>query len=206
MSGCPSSCAQTYPGDIGLKGVRVRRGATTCDAFDVLVGGGVQGRVELGWLYRNGVDLVQLPEVIAELVRTYDGEHEPGRTFSRFWRQRLGDGPEPSALGPDQHRPDVWLCESCSHKHRGDDPPIFCPRCAALRRNFVRLDPADESATVATNTPPQAHGPAEKVEPRTAPDGYREACTIAALRRDGRRAVRVDGRDLSVFLVGEDVR
>src|SRR5262249_17485458 len=70
LSGWPSSCAQTYTGDIGLKGVRVRRGSTTCDAFDVLVGGGVQGRVELGRLYRKGVDLVQLPEVIAELVRT----------------------------------------------------------------------------------------------------------------------------------------
>jgi ferredoxin-nitrite reductase len=206
MSGCPSSCAQTYTSDIGLKGVRVRRGSTTCDAFDVLVGGGVQGRVELGRLYRKGVDLVQLPEVIAELVRTYDDEHERGQTFSRFWRQRLGDGHEPSALDPDEHRPDVWLCESCSHEHRGDDPPVFCPRCAALRRNFVRLDPGNATATGASDTPAGAESPAEKVELRATPDGYREACTMAELRRVGRRAVHLDGRDLAVFLVGDDVR
>jgi ferredoxin-nitrite reductase len=206
MSGCPSSCAQTYTGDIGLKGVRVRRGSSTCDAFDVLVGGGVQGRVELGRLYRKGVDLVQLPEVIAQLVRTYDQEHEPGQTFSRFWRARLGEGHEPSALGPDEHRPDVWLCESCSHEHRGDDPPIFCPRCAALRRSFVRLDSASGEPTGASDAPSRPDVPAEEVAPAARPEGYREACTMAELRRDGRRAVQLDGRDLAVFLVGEDVR
>jgi sulfite reductase beta subunit-like hemoprotein len=125
MSGCPSSCAQTYTGDVGLKGVRVRRGSSTCDAFDVLVGGGVQGRVELGRLYRKGVDLDQLPRVIAELVRTYDEQHQPGQTFSRFWRERMGDAPVPTALGADEYRSEVWVCESCSHEHRGDDPPIF---------------------------------------------------------------------------------
>ncbi len=202
MSGCPSSCAQTYTGDIGLKGVRVRRGPATCDAFDVLVGGGVQGRVELGRLYRKGVDLVQLPEVIAQLVRTYDEEHARGQTFSGFWRHRLGDGHEPSALHPDELRPDVWLCESCSHRHRGDDPPVFCPRCAALRRNFVRLDPDDRAADPA----PRPDAPATVAAAVASPDGYREACTISELRRDGRRALRIDGRDLAVFLVGEDVR
>lgn len=194
MSGCPSSCAQTYTGDIGLKGVRVRREAGTCDAFDVLVGGGVQGKVELGRLYRKGVDLVQLPEVIAGLVRTYDREHQPGMTFSAFWRERLGDSHQPSPLAPDEHRPDLWVCESCSHEHRGDDPPVFCPRCAGLRRNFVRLDA-------------QAAAPEEsEAAPPPAPRGYREVCTLDELRRDGRRSARIDGRELAVFLVGEDVR
>src|SRR6185312_5264466 len=76
MSGCPSSCAQTYLGDIGLKGVRVRRTGGTRDGFDVFVGGGAHGAVGLGLLYRKGVDLDQLPEVIEQLVRTYDREHE----------------------------------------------------------------------------------------------------------------------------------
>src|SRR5262249_37591397 len=67
MSGCPSSCAQTYLGDIGLKGVRVRRPGGTCDGFDVFVGGGAHGAVELGVLYRKGVDVDQLPELIAHL-------------------------------------------------------------------------------------------------------------------------------------------
>jgi ferredoxin-nitrite reductase len=133
MSGCPSSCAQTYTGDIGLKGVRVRRGSASRDAFDVFLGGGVGQRIELGRLYRKGVDLDQLPELIATLVRTFDLYHSPGHSFSQFWRERLAAGHEPSALAADEFCPPVWQCEACNHKHTGEDPPVFCPKCAALR-------------------------------------------------------------------------
>jgi ferredoxin-nitrite reductase len=197
MSGCPSACAQTYTGDIGLKGVRVRRGAATCDAFDVYVGGGVQARVELGRLYRKGVDLNQLPGLIADLVRTYDHEHQPGQSFSGFWRDRIGEAHEPSALAPEEHRPDVWLCEACGYHHHADDPPVFCPKCATMRKNFVRLD-GDGSGAGATEPGPSA--------PAVRADGYRDAGSLADLRRDGRRAVQVDGRELALFLVGSEVR
>lgn len=200
MSGCPSSCAQTYTGDIGLKGVRVRRGTATCDAFDVLVGGGVQGRVELGRLYRKGVDMVQLPLVIAELVRTYDDEHRAGQTFSAFWRERLGDGHAATPLGADDYRPDVWTCESCGHEHRGDDPPVFCPGCAGLRKGFVRESASGKGEAI--TGPPTAPPPAGVA----APGGHREVCSLAELRRDGRRAVQLDGRELALFLVGDEVR
>ena len=75
MSGCPSSCAKDLLGDIGLKGVRVRRKAGTCDGFDVFLGGGVHETVELAILYRKGVDTDQLPELIEDWSASYDREH-----------------------------------------------------------------------------------------------------------------------------------
>jgi ferredoxin-nitrite reductase len=202
MSGCPSSCAQTYTGDIGLKGVRVRRRAASRDAFDVYLGGGVGRQVELGRLYRKGVDLDQLPELIRELVRTFDESHSTGQSFSQFWRERLAEGHEPSALAAEEFCPPIWQCEACNHKHTGEDPPIFCPKCAALRRNFVRLGD-DEAAPETDQTDPSTNGLPTLTERA---DGYREVATMASLQRDGRRAIQVDGRELALFLVGSEVR
>ena len=47
MSGCPSSCAQHFTADIGLKGVRVRRLLGTREGFDVFLGGGLAGQVHM---------------------------------------------------------------------------------------------------------------------------------------------------------------
>jgi ferredoxin-nitrite reductase len=196
MSGCPSSCAQTYTSDIGLKGVRVRRELGSCDAFDVFLGGGASGQIELGRLYRKGVDLQQLPEMIREVVWTYDRDHQLGETFSQFWRNRLAGGHEPSALKPEDYRPDVWECEVCAYRHRGDDPPVFCPKCASLRRNFVRLGPADDPKNA---PPPLAVAQTER------PDGFRVVATIDELARDGRRSVQIDGRELAIFVSGDQV-
>jgi precorrin-3B synthase len=195
ISGCPSSCAQTYLGDIGLKGVRVRRKGGTCDAFDVFVGGGAHGAVELGILYRKGVDLDQLPEVIESLVRTYDREHRGDATFSQYWRERLTTAPHfPFATAEEDFRPDVWVCEGCGHHHTGDDPPVFCPRCAALRRSFARL--GDEPA--AAEEPPAA------APSRT--DGFRDVGSWADLEGNGRLAAQVDGHELALFVVGSEIR
>ena len=156
--------------------------------------------MELGRLYRKGVDLNQLPEVIAELVRTYDQDHSPGQSFSQFWRGRLAEGHKPSPLDPDEYRPDVWLCEICRHEHTGDDPPIFCPKCASLRRNFVRISDGDPTADAAVGGSSPAGSSAEGT------DSYRALATLAEPERDGRSAVNVDGRELALFLVGSEVR
>lgn len=202
MSGCPSSCAQTYTGDIGLKGVRIRRPAGTCDAFDVFVGGGVQGKVELGRLYRKGVDLEQLPVLIAELVKIYDRLHSSGQSFSQFWRERLAAGHDPSAASAEEYRPEVWQCEVCTYKHVGEDPPVFCPKCAALRKNFVRLGSASGGAEEADSKARVAKIPFAGDRQ----DGFREVATLEDLKRDGRRGVQVDGRELALFLLGSEVK
>jgi ferredoxin-nitrite reductase len=197
ISGCPSTCAQTYTSDIGLKGVRVRRPGGTCDAFDVFVGGGAHGPVELGLLYRKGVDLDQLPEVIAQLVGIYGREGQGDATFSQFWRERLAAGHFPYAVADEEFRPDVWLCERCQYRHHGDDPPIFCPRCGGLRKEFVRLgDELGVEATAAAHTTAPA--------PRS--DGFRDVAAWSDLVRDGRRGVQIEGHELALFLVGDEVR
>jgi ferredoxin-nitrite reductase len=200
MSGCPSSCAQTYTSDIGLKGVRVRREMGSCDAFDVYLGGGAQGKVELGRLYRKGVDLQQLPEMIREVVWTYDRDHQFGQTFSQFWRARLASDHEPSVLKAEDYRPEVWECEVCSFRHSGDDPPIFCPKCASLRRNFVRISTADEPQAVEAAPAVPALG-----SPVKRSDGYRVVTSLAELMRDSRRAIQIEDRELALFLSGEQV-
>ncbi|HQZ69348.1 MAG TPA: hypothetical protein PLY87_29885, partial [Planctomycetaceae bacterium] len=89
MSGCPSSCAQHFTADIGLKGVRVRRLLGTREGFDVLLGGGISGQVHMGLPYRMGVDIGQLPTLIEEAVHEYYLRHKPGQTFSSYWRDRI---------------------------------------------------------------------------------------------------------------------
>ena len=82
MSGCPSSCAQHFTADIGLKGVRVRRLMGTREGFDIFLGGGIAGKVHLALPYKLGVDVDQLPEAIEQVVTDYYLRHRPGQTFS----------------------------------------------------------------------------------------------------------------------------
>ena len=138
MSGCPSSCAQHFTADVGLKGVRVRRLLGTREGFDVFLGGGISGRVHMGLPYKLGVDVDQLPTLIDGIVNEYYLRHKPGQTFSAYWREVL-KAQEAQKVGDDDYQPPVWVCENCEHLHTGEDPPVFCPACAGLRRNFARI-------------------------------------------------------------------
>ena len=84
MSGCPSSCAQHFTADIGLKGVRVRRLLGTREGFDVYLGGGVAGQLHLGLPYKLGVDVDQLPALVEEVVGEFYLRHKVGQTFSAY--------------------------------------------------------------------------------------------------------------------------
>ncbi len=147
MSGCPSSCAQHFTSDIGLKGVRVRRLLGTREGFDVYLGGGIAGKVHMGLPYQLGVDVDQLPTLIETVVREYYLRHKSGQTFSAYWREILSER-EVRKIGDDDYRVPIWICEACDYEHKGEDPPVFCPSCAGLRRNFARLEsePAGNAA------------------------------------------------------------
>ncbi len=157
MSGCPSSCAQHFTADIGLKGVRVRRLIGTREGFDVYLGGGMAGDVHLGLRYRLGVDVDQLPLVIEEVVKEYYLKHRPGQTFSDYWRTRLREA-EATKVGEEDYRPATWVCERCDHRHLGEDPPVFCPGCAGVRRLFARTDPGTAAEETEPSPPPRADG------------------------------------------------
>lgn len=139
MSGCPSSCAQHFTADIGLKGVRVRRFFGTREGFDVYLGGGIGDSVHTARVYRLGVDIEQLPTLIEDVVSEYYLRHRPGQTFSAYWREQLPDDSTLKAADDDFRLP-TWICEQCGHQHAGVDPPVFCPSCAGLRRRFVRVE------------------------------------------------------------------
>ena len=139
----PASCAQHHTADIGLKGVRVRRLIGTREGYDVYLGGGVAGDIHLARRYKLGVDIDQLPFLVEEVVQEYYLKHRAGQTFSAYWRERLRAevAADPVKVGEAEYCPDTWVCERCEYRHRGEDPPVFCPGCAGVRRLFVRVAP-----------------------------------------------------------------
>lgn len=192
MSGCPSSCAQHFTADIGLKGVRVRRAFGTRDGFDVYLGGGLAGQVHLALPYRLGVDTGQLPALIEEVIREYYLRHQTGQTFSAYWRARL-QAEQAAKVGDHDYQHPTWLCESCAYEHVAEDPPVFCPRCAALRRSFARLEEPAAGSSPTTEAQPQAKSPPQWS------DGYVFAANEADLAEGQGLAVTVAGRELALF-------
>jgi ferredoxin-nitrite reductase len=158
LSGCPSSCAMSYTADIGLKGVKVRRGLRVLDAFDVYLGGGLADEVRMGVLYQKGVPFGELPGAIEGLVREFHLQRRAGETFSGFWQRRLmGHQAEPLKMELPR-----WRCTRCGHRHVAQDPPPFCPVCAAIRSRFEPAADDDELAA----KPPAAPAPAKAANKR----------------------------------------
>ncbi|HEV7224443.1 MAG TPA: Rieske 2Fe-2S domain-containing protein, partial [Pirellulales bacterium] len=198
MSGCPSSCAQHFTADIGLKGVRVRRLLGTREGFDVFLGGGIGGQVEMGRPFRLGVDVDQLPTLIEEVVADYYLHHRPGQTFSAYWRELL-PAEEAAKAADDDYRPPIWICENCQHRHAGVDPPVFCPGCAGLRRFFARLD--EESGPA----PARQEGAALQEPPLVRNDGFVFAADADAVKEGAGLAVEANGKEIALFRVGDRV-
>ena len=194
MSGCPSSCAQHFTADIGLKGVRVRRLLGTREGFDVYLGGGIAGQVHYGLLYKLGVDVDQLPQLVEDVVREYYLHHKPGMTFSAYWREKLRDN-EAGKVVDGEYLPPVWLCEACQYQHRGEDPPVYCPKCAGLRRNFARLD-GDAPADV------KEGAPASSV---VRSDGYSFAARDEQLTDAAGLTVEISGCEYALFRINGGV-
>jgi precorrin-3B synthase len=195
MSGCPSSCAQHHTADIGLKGVRVRRLLGTREGFDVYLGGGIAGDVHLGVLYKLGVDVDQLPQLIEEVVGEYYLRREPGLTFSAYWREKLR-AQQAAKVGDGEFTPPVWVCENCQFRHLAEDPPVYCPKCAGLRRNFARLDASDGAPASAPAAGQSAAG---------------DSGFIVAAREDqvvggAGLQVEVNGQELALFRLGNEIR
>ncbi len=194
MSGCPSACGNHHTADIGLKGVRVKRLLGTREGFDVFLGGGVAGRLQTALPYRLGVDVDQLPNLVDELVREFYRLHAPGETFSEYWRKKLLLR-EPSAALEQEYQLPVWECDRCGHRHAGEDPPVYCPQCAALRRHFARWEQAPAAA-------PEANGHA-KVP--VAADGYAAAADLASVPHERGLFVRLGTHELALFRTGDEV-
>jgi nitrite reductase/ring-hydroxylating ferredoxin subunit len=189
MSGCPSSCANHHTADIGLKGVRVRRLLGTREGFDVLLGGGVAGSLKLGMPYQMGVDVNQLPNLVEEVVREYYLRSAPSESFSDYWRNEL-QRRQPAAAKEEEYHPPIWECDKCGHRHLGDDPPVYCPNCAALRRNFARLEHLDHPI-------PVSNGEVTEKLPH--------AVDFADVPAGRGLLVNVEGREVALFRAGDQI-
>ncbi|HUE71756.1 MAG TPA: Rieske 2Fe-2S domain-containing protein, partial [Pirellulaceae bacterium] len=204
MSGCPSSCAQHHTADIGLKGVRVRRLIGTCEGFDIYLGGGIAGQLHLALPYKMSVDVHQLPIVIEDVIRQYYLKHRPGQTFSAYWREELKNQ-EAAKVGDGEYTPPTWLCENCNHRHLGEDPPVFCPSCAGLRRHFARLEENSfpGSAWERNNPRLRLGGASEDPAPRA--DGFSFACREEQIVDGQGFAAAIAGQEIALFRVGERI-
>ncbi|MBX3444833.1 MAG: precorrin-3B synthase [Planctomyces sp.] len=202
MSGCPSSCAQHFTADIGLKGVRVRRLLGTREGFDVFLGGGVAGQVHMGLPYKIGVDVDQLPNLVEEVVSEYYLRHKSGQTFSAYWREKL-QARDADKVGDADYQLPTWLCEKCEHRHVGEDPPVFCPSCAGLRRHFARLEDGVEPASAASALEAAT---STASAPAARSDGFVFAAAESALQDSSGLEVEVGGRGYALFRVDGRVR
>jgi len=191
MSGCPSSCAQHFTADIGLKGVRVRRLVGTREGFDVYLGGGIAGQVHMGLPYKLGVDVDQLPTLIEDVVSEFYLRHRAGQTFSAYWREKLESASAEKALDEDYQLP-IWVCDACDFHHNGEDPPVFCPSCAGLRRNFARIETA---GVLSENEQDSTDSGVD--QPRE--DGFVFAVKAEALSDAEGLTVEVEGHEYALF-------
>src|SRR6185436_16743014 len=74
----------------------------------------------------------QLPQLLEKVIGEFYAEREAPETFSQYWRRKL-EGHKPEA---DKEDIPTWRCTRCEYQHVADDPPPFCPMCAALRSKF----------------------------------------------------------------------
>jgi sulfite reductase beta subunit-like hemoprotein len=134
ISGCANACAQHHTADIGLSGVRVRQGLRAADAFEIYLGGGVGRTITLARLYQKGVPLKRIAETLDRIVREFHHQRQGNETFSSYYQRVLAER-EPEVILPEETP--LWHCETCGYDHAGTSPPGFCPRCAAVKRQFV---------------------------------------------------------------------
>ena len=92
-------------------------------------------------------------------------------------------------MGEEDYRPATWVCERCEYRHLGEDPPVFCPGCAGVRRLFARLE---ENAETVADAPVESPLPARD-------DGFVFAAREAALAEGAAVSVDIGGHTYALF-------
>jgi ferredoxin-nitrite reductase len=145
VSGCNNACAQHHTADIGLRGIRVRKGQNVVDAFDIYLGGGIGKSIVLGILYQKGVPFTRIPDTLESVVREFYRGRVNDESFSAFWQRALSDR-DPETVLPEEVP--TWRCANCHYDHVGQSPPGFCPHCAGVKRQFALREVDSEAAKV----------------------------------------------------------
>lgn len=172
MSGCPSSCGNSYTSDIGLKGVKVRRQDRVLDAFDVYLGGGLAEEAQMGILYEKGVPFQHLPELLENIIQEFYQRRSEAETFSQYWRKKLADHKAKVAAAEIP----TWQCSHCEYRVVTQDPPPFCPICAALRAKFEPVEESD--GNLEKDKESRLAAPAAVSEPASPPLWVCQSCGL----------------------------
>jgi rubrerythrin len=89
------------------------------------------------------VPVTDLAVTIDTVVREFHEKRDEGESLSEFWQRRLSDH-SPEILSSAEMP--MWHCAACGYGHRDDWPSSFCPRCAAVKRQFSIKDLATKRA------------------------------------------------------------
>ncbi|MGH8021754.1 MAG: NirA family protein [Opitutaceae bacterium] len=84
FTGCPHSCAQHYCGDIGFVATKL---ADSTEGYHVVLGGGMGDEQGIGREIFRGVRATEVPELVENVLRTYENRREPGETFVTWSRR-----------------------------------------------------------------------------------------------------------------------
>ncbi len=176
-SGCPSSCANSYTADIGLKGTKIRRRLRVVDAFDIYLAGGVGTTVQLGVPYKKAVPFDELANELEAVIGEFYRQRHVTENFAQYWRRRL----EGHQVSPSREGLPTWRCSSCGYEHVSADPPTYCPVCSAIR---IKFEPVAEDSTA---------GQAERAASPEAAPAASGAARTAAAKSPAKRIVIVGG-------------
>lgn len=84
MVGCPNSCGQHQIADIGLQGAQVRTADGRVDAFDVHVGGTLEGEARFNRKLKARVPVDQLGPFLAQLIGSYKSERHEDEAYWQY--------------------------------------------------------------------------------------------------------------------------
>jgi ferredoxin-nitrite reductase len=84
LTGCPNSCAQHYIGDIGLLGAKVSLHGEQVEGYHVVLGGKCVGGQVLARPVFHGIPFVQIPELLAGVLKTYLARRNGRESFVEF--------------------------------------------------------------------------------------------------------------------------
>jgi len=103
-SGCPSSCGQSWIGDIGLIGTKAKKDGKTVDAVTVLVGGRIDHEARLAQEFADKVPVDDLPNLLANLLVDRFGARRRGSAGSDLRRAAAREALEPAHQASDEAR------------------------------------------------------------------------------------------------------
>ena len=89
FSGCSNDCGQAQAADIGLIGTLVKDADSTMDFFSFMAGTKIGDQPEKGIRSQTPILAEKVAARIAYLIRRFNEHHQPGESFTDFYRRRF---------------------------------------------------------------------------------------------------------------------